>query len=50
MIVTKEQQERLVENYRKKGANTDNIIGCIEGINATLELVDKLMKDEKNLK
>ena len=46
MIVTKEQQERLVENYRKKGANTDNIIGCVEGINATIELVDKLMKEQ----
>ena len=27
-------------------ADTVNIIGCIEGINATLELVDKLMKDK----
>jgi len=45
MIVTKEQQERLVDKYVKEGHTTDECIGFIEGIERTLEMLDKQIKD-----
>ena len=48
MIVTKEQQERLVSDYIKLGATTSELIGFIDGMNAAIELVDKLMKEQKS--
>jgi len=46
MLVTKEQQEALVEKYLK--AHTpDECIGFIDGINATLELLGRIEKQEK---
>jgi len=48
MIVTKEQQERIVEKYVKEKHNTDECIGFIDGINATIELINriKIQQDE----
>ena len=48
MIVTKEQQERIVEKYVKDKHNTDECIGFIDGINATIELINriKIQQDE----
>lgn len=48
MIVTKEQQERLVDNYIKLNPTNLEIMGFIYGMNAAIELVDKLMKEKKS--
>ncbi len=42
MIITKEQQERIVDKYVKEKHNTDECIGFIDGINATIKLINKL--------
>lgn len=47
MLVTKEQQERLVAQYVKDKHSTDECIGFIDGINATLELLSKISKTEQ---
>ena len=39
MIITKEQQQALIDNYVKKGHSTDECIGFIDGIEKTMELV-----------
>jgi len=45
MIVTTEEQERLVDRYIKDKHNTDECIGFIDGINAILtHLIKKEMK------
>jgi phage-related tail protein len=48
MLITKEQQEALVAEYIKTNHTTDGYIGFIDGINATLELVNKIMGNEGN--
>lgn len=47
MLVTKEQQEALVDNYIKNKHNQDECIGFIDGINAALELLSKIDKRSK---
>ena len=42
MLVTKEQQEAMVEKYAKEKHTTDECIGFIDGINRTLELVKNI--------
>lgn len=42
MLVTKEQQEALVNNYVKEKHNADECIGFIDGIEKTLELVSAI--------
>lgn len=42
MIVTKEQQELIVDKYIIDNG-FDNVDGFIDGINATLELVNKIL-------
>ena len=42
MIVTREQQEAILNKYIKEKHNTDECSGFIDGINAALELVNKL--------
>ena len=42
MIITKEQQESLVEKYIREKHNQDECIGFIDGINAALELIKKI--------
>lgn len=42
MIVTKEQQEALVENYVKEKHSTDEVCGFIDGIGKLMELIIKL--------
>lgn len=50
MIVTKEQQLKLLLNYIKEKHNTDECSGFVDGINATLELIDKLLNNERHEK
>jgi len=42
MIITKEQQEAIVDKYIKEKHSTDEVLGFIDGINATIELINKL--------
>ena len=42
MILTKEQQERMLEKYVKENHNTDKSIGFIDGINETINLINKI--------
>ena len=42
MIITKEQQERILQKYINDRHNTDECSGFIDGINATIELINKL--------
>ena len=39
MIVTKEHQEAMVENYMKAGHTTDETLGFIDGLNAALDFI-----------
>lgn len=42
MLITKEQQEALVDKYIKEKHNQDECIGFIDGLNAMLELISKI--------
>jgi len=44
MIVTKEQQEKILQKYMKENHTTDECSGFIDGMNAAIELIDKLMR------
>lgn len=45
MIVTKEQLEALVNNYKKRGASDAELIGFIDGVEAVMDLIDKIQKE-----
>ena len=47
MIITKEQQLRILDEYSNENRNTDELSGFIDGINATIKLIQKLNKDNK---
>ena len=47
MILTKEQQEMILEKYIEENHNTDKCIGFVDGINATIELINKLTIDNE---
>lgn len=42
MILTKRQQEKILDKYVKEKNNTDKCIGFIDGIIATIDLINKL--------
>jgi hypothetical protein len=44
MLITKEQQEALVDNYIKAKHSQDEVIGFIDGMIAMLELIEKINK------
>ena len=46
MIVTKEQQEAWVDAYVKEGRTADECIGFIDGINKTLDAINKMLKEK----
>jgi len=46
MIVTKEQQESLVNKYVETGCSMDELQAFLDGMVATLELIDKLLVSE----
>lgn len=48
MIVTREQQEKLVSTYNEKGVNTDQFLAFQDGMLAALELVDKIEKTKQS--
>jgi len=43
MIITKEQQEAIVNNYRKKGRNEFEVMGFIEGMEEMYKHIEKNM-------
>ena len=47
MIITKEQQEKILYKYIKEKHSTDECSGFIDGINATIELVNKILLKQK---
>ena len=49
MIITKEHQEAMVENFKKRGKTTDEVIAYIDGISEMLQLVyEKSIKELNN--
>lgn len=46
MIVTSDQIQKLIDNY-VKGRSVSEMKAYINGIKATLDLVDRLIKEEK---
>ena len=42
MLITKEQQEALVDNYANQNHSNCEVIGFIDGIGALMELIIKL--------
>jgi len=46
MIITKEEQGKLVEEYAKTH-DSEQILGFIDGMKAMMELVDEKLKQEK---
>ena len=42
MLITKEQQEALVDKYIREKHSQDECIGFIDGLNAMLELISKI--------
>ena len=49
MIVSKEFQEKIVNDYLKNNS-TEKTQGFIDGINKAFELIDKILKENKNEK
>lgn len=48
MILTKEHQEAMIENYKKDNHSLDEVIGFIDGMNAIILLVIKNQVIEEN--
>jgi len=46
MLVTKEQQERIIEKYAREH-NAYEYMGFVDGLNATLELIERISKNER---
>ena len=42
MLITREQQEAILDKYIRENHSTDECIGFVDGINATIELINKL--------
>lgn len=49
MLITKEQQEALVNMYVMDKHTTDECIGFIDGVNAIMELICKIDKETADI-
>lgn len=47
MLITKEQQEALVDNYIKANHSQDEVIGFIDGLEALMDLIERLDKNDR---
>lgn len=47
MLITKEQQEAMVDNYIKSNHSGAEIMGFIDGIEALMDLIERLDKNRK---
>mgnify|MGYP000897504636 FL=1 len=45
MIVTKEQQQALIDNYAKKGYSIHEVTSFMDGVIATMDLITKIDKN-----
>lgn len=43
-LITREQQQALIDNYYKRGANNSELMGFIDGVEAVMDLISKLSK------
>ena len=50
MLITKEQQEAIVHNYIKSGRNLDECVGFIDGVEKTMELIERIYKESETNK
>lgn len=48
MVITKEMQERLLNNYMKEH-NVDECNGFIDGMESLIEAINKYKQEEKRL-
>ena len=48
MLITKEQQEALIDNYIKEGHNIDECTAFIDGLVKTIELLERIDKRRKD--
>jgi len=46
MLITKEQQEALVDKYIREKHTQDECIGFIDGLQAMLDLISRIEKGE----
>ena len=46
MLITKEQQEALINNYAKENHSQDECLGFIDGVEKAMELVEKFSIDK----
>ena len=47
MLITKEQQEALVDNYIKANHSGAEILGFMDGLEALMDLIERLDKNRK---
>lgn len=47
MLITKEQQEALINQYIKEKHNQDECIGFIDGIEAMVKLIGKIQETKE---
>ncbi len=45
MIITKDQQEKLIAQYTKKDRDTNEIIAFAEGLDAAFSLMNKILTE-----
>lgn len=50
MLITKESQEALVQNYVRRGYSLDQNIGFIDGVEKTMELIERIYKESETNK
>lgn len=49
MILTEEKQQEILQKYMNKNHTTDECSGFVDGINATIELINKLNSDDVSI-
>ena len=48
MIITENSQERLLHNYSSNGRTIEECCAFVEGMQATIRMIDKMMREETN--
>lgn len=47
MLITEESQKALIQNYLRKGYSTDQNIGFVDGVEKTMELIERIYKESE---
>ena len=50
MLITKEQQEAMIDGYIRSGRSQDEVIGFIDGMDKMLDLIVRLDRDRREIK